>query len=208
MEFSINVHLTASTELLEAVNRLASAMGGGVTVPPEKTPDIKIPVTSSAKDDRPVEVSEEAPQQKEQPSESKDPERCDYTEQELMDMDLTRLISILGMYGLSPGDFEGKNTNRKLRLLILEAQDKRTASYDNPGEVDAPEENNAGTQDEPSTQEGAVSLEQARALVVQKVQAGKQEAVKKILANYGCKNVTEVGDTEYLQDVYNDLLKI
>jgi len=183
-------------------------MRGGVAIPPEKTPDIKIPVTSPAKDDRPVEGQAEAPQQKEQPSESKDPEWCDYTEQELMDMDLPRLISILGMYGLSPGDFEGKNTNRKLRLLILEAQDKRTASYDNPGEVDTSKENNAGTQDEPSTQEGAVSLEQARAVVVQKVQAGKQEAVKKILANYGCKNVTEVGDTEYLQDVYKDLLKI
>lgn len=48
-----------------------------------------------------------------------------YTEDELMDMDIRSLTKILkDEFGIDPNDYDGKNTNKKLRLLILDAQEK------------------------------------------------------------------------------------
>lgn len=47
-----------------------------------------------------------------------------YTEDELMDMDVKALTKILkDDFGIDPSDYDGKNTNKKLRKLILDAQD-------------------------------------------------------------------------------------
>ena len=48
-----------------------------------------------------------------------------YTEDELMDMDVKELTKILkNGFKINPDDFDGKNTNKKLRNLILDAQEK------------------------------------------------------------------------------------
>lgn len=48
-----------------------------------------------------------------------------YTEDELMDMDVKELTKILkNDFKINPDDFDGKNTNKKLRNLILDAQEK------------------------------------------------------------------------------------
>lgn len=48
-----------------------------------------------------------------------------YTEDELMDMDVKELTKILkDDFKINPDDFDGKNTNKKLRNLILDAQEK------------------------------------------------------------------------------------
>lgn len=47
-----------------------------------------------------------------------------YTEKELMDMPTKELIKILkDEFGIDPNDYDGKNTNKKLRDLILDAQE-------------------------------------------------------------------------------------
>jgi hypothetical protein len=46
-----------------------------------------------------------------------------FTEDELTEMDVKELTKILkGIFGINPDDYDGKNTNKKLRLLILKAQ--------------------------------------------------------------------------------------
>lgn len=45
-----------------------------------------------------------------------------YTEDELTDMDVKELKKILKGLEIDPDDFDGKNTNKKLRKLILDAQ--------------------------------------------------------------------------------------
>lgn len=46
-----------------------------------------------------------------------------YTEDVLMDMDVKELTKILKGMGINPDDTDGKNTNKKLRTLILKNQD-------------------------------------------------------------------------------------
>lgn len=46
-----------------------------------------------------------------------------YTKEELMDMESKELVKICkDEFGINPDDFDGKNTNKKLRDLILDAQ--------------------------------------------------------------------------------------
>ena len=47
-----------------------------------------------------------------------------YTEDELMDMETKDLLKLCKSMGIDPDATEGKNTNKKLRLLVLEAQEK------------------------------------------------------------------------------------
>lgn len=45
-----------------------------------------------------------------------------YTEAEMMDISTDGLLDILDEKGIDPNKFDGKNTHKKLRLLILDAQ--------------------------------------------------------------------------------------
>lgn len=72
------------------------------------------------------------------------PAKTSYTEEELMDMEVKELTKILKGMGIDPNDSEGKNTNKKLRLLILEAQDGADA-----GEEEEDDEKPKGTSKNP-----------------------------------------------------------
>lgn len=66
-----------------------------------------------------------------------------YTEDELMDMDVKELTKILkNDFKINPDDFDGKNTNKKLRNLILDAQEKGKSK------VEEEEETEDGSDDE------------------------------------------------------------
>lgn len=79
-------------------------------------------------DDSPDEVLTKKPAKKfpakETTSEAQeDEETRDYTEEELMEMSTKELTNILKKdFEIDPNDYEGKNTNKKLRGLILDAQ--------------------------------------------------------------------------------------
>ena len=70
---------------------------------------------------------------KEVPTKSKETsskeEAHEYTEDELMEMSVKDLTNILkDDFDVDPNDYDGKNTNKKLRGLILDAQDGKTDS--------------------------------------------------------------------------------
>lgn len=55
------------------------------------------------------------------------PERKSYSEDELMEMDPKEIMKLCKSLGIDPDATEGKNTNKKLRLLILDAQKGSTS---------------------------------------------------------------------------------
>lgn len=68
------------------------------------------------------EVEEETTSSKPSETSSKKSVTKSYDEDELMDMDVKELKGILSDLEIDPDDFDGKNTNKKLRKLILDAQ--------------------------------------------------------------------------------------
>lgn len=79
----------------------------------------------SAKSKRKEEPVENAPEEEEEKSSKKTSKATakQFTKDELMEMESKELIKILkNDYGINPDDFDGKNTNKKLRDLILDAQ--------------------------------------------------------------------------------------
>ena len=73
----------------------------------------------STKEDAPA-PSKPAPAKEEKPATTSDKS---YTKEELMEMESKELVKICKEeFGINPDDFDGKNTNKKLRDLILNAQ--------------------------------------------------------------------------------------
>ena len=206
MEFSVNINLTASPDFLGVISRLTDAMMGVNTqrpvsekapkaLPEEKVLEVKEIVTASK-----VEAVVTSPEIVVENEIAEVSTTGIYSEAELMDMELNALINILKGYDVDPSKIDGKNTNRKLRLLILEQQA-------NVGEQ-APEVIEEVKKVVENTGTFTPTVEQARALMIQKVQGGKREEVKQILANYGFENMTKAGESEHLSDIYNEFVKL
>lgn len=73
-----------------------------------------------------IKKSEPTPEVSETKSEAKSAKDTDdkkYTEDELMEMSTKDLLKMCKSMGIDPDDTDGKNTNKKLRTLILNAQD-------------------------------------------------------------------------------------
>lgn len=70
-----------------------------------------------------------------------------YTEDELMEMSTKDLLKMCKSMGIDPDDTDGKNTNKKLRNLILEAQDA-----DADDDEDDDEDDDKGGDNELATQ--------------------------------------------------------
>ena len=61
-----------------------------------------------------------------------------YSEDELMEMDVKEMKKILKELGIDPDDFDGKNTNKKLRKLIIDAQAGSETSDDEDDDDEKP----------------------------------------------------------------------
>ena len=62
-----------------------------------------------------------------------------YTKEEMMEMDSKELMKICkDEFGINPDDFDGKNTNKKLRDLILDAQKNGGVKKDEDAEDEKP----------------------------------------------------------------------
>lgn len=84
------------------------------------------------------------------PKKEKDtPKKKTYTEAEMMEMDTNDLADICKEMGIDPNKTEGKNTNKKLRLLILKAQEGEDAEEgDEDDEDETPSSGLSGVADE------------------------------------------------------------
>lgn len=74
---------------------------------------------------RPAKKAEPAPDAEDEkaPAKKSEAKGKQYTKDELMEMESKELVKILkNDFGINPDDFDGKNTNKKLRDLILDAQ--------------------------------------------------------------------------------------
>lgn len=109
-QFAAGVEVTA---ISHEGNLYLPVISLGELAPKESAP------TSDDDDKEEVTEKKSAPKKESAESSSKT-----YTEDELMDMDVKALTKILkDDFGIDPSDYDGKNTNKKLRKLILDAQD-------------------------------------------------------------------------------------
>ena len=93
----------------------------------ESTPERKKEPTPEPAPSKPSKESKPAP--KETKDEDATASAKTYTKDEMMEMSSKDLEKILKKeYGIDPDDYDGKNTNKKLRDLILEAQKKAAKS--------------------------------------------------------------------------------
>ena len=82
-----------------------------------------------AKKSAPAPVVEDEEEEEEAPKTKATKASADvYTEDALMEMDTKAIVKILTAFGIDPDDTEGKNTNKKLRKLVLDAQKKGGAA--------------------------------------------------------------------------------
>ena len=101
----------------------------------------------------PAKKSEPTPEVAETKSEAKsakDTADKKYTEDELMEMSTKDLLKMCKSMGIDPDDTDGKNTNKKLRNLILEAQDATGTDADDDEDDD--EDDDKGDDNELATQ--------------------------------------------------------
>lgn len=77
----------------------------------------------STKEDAPARPAAPAPSKSAPAKEKPATASKSYTKEELMDMESKELVKICkDEFGINPDDFDGKNTNKKLRDIILNAQ--------------------------------------------------------------------------------------
>lgn len=77
----------------------------------------------ATKEDAPTHSAPKTAPAKEEPKSETPTSTKSYTKDELMDMDTKDLAKICKEeFGINPDDYDGKNTNKKLRDLILDAQ--------------------------------------------------------------------------------------
>lgn len=101
-----------------------------------------------------------------------------YTEDELMDTDTKELVRICKEeFGIDPNDTEGKNTNKKLRKLILDAQDN-----DEKTEKEAPTTKKSSKSDKDDEDNGDDDLTDKVADLLEDFDAGKKNKKKTIAA--------------------------
>lgn len=129
-----------------------------------------------------------------------------YTKEELMDMETKELAKICkDEFGINPDDFDGKNTNKKLRDLILNAQKdgaKESAEVDTDEDADAPDEPAKGKESDDA--EGDDLADQV-AEVLEDFDAGKKNKKKAISTICGfVDDADEDAVTELLEKFEDD----
>lgn len=125
-----------------------------------------------------------------------------YTEDGLKDMSPKELATILKReFNIDPDDFDGKNTNKKLRDLILDAQAGKLEPADEPANDDARSKRSTGN----------VTHDDIRDLMAEVIEADddNRSKVLKQLAKIGAKSVGTIKDEdlddffEFLQSLKN-----
>lgn len=94
------------------------------------------PTSAPAKKSEPTPEVAETNDKKSEAKSAKDTADKKYTEDELMEMSTKDLLKMCKAMGIDPDDTDGKNTNKKLRNLILNAQDADSDDEDDDNDGD------------------------------------------------------------------------
>lgn len=231
MDFHVKVELTASPELIQTLLTLAAVFSGkSAAEAPAKISkenfdlaayDQKVQTLMAKKEEPKTQEVAEEPVKEEPQAEEQDNGnfRVDYSEAELMEASFDFLMALLASHGVNPAKVEGKNTNKKLRTLVLEAQEAINAAANAaPGPeakeetetVAEPEQVEENTQNAtPAQLPDAVML---RSLMAPRIQnKATKEATLALIKGTGYSAVSELcekgSDTEILS-FYEELKAI
>lgn len=103
-----------------------------------------------------------------------------YTEDELMEMDVKSLTKILkDEFGIDPNEYDGKNTNKKLRSLILDAQENGGEEPKKDVDENPKGSSKKPAKDEPESEEDSDLANQV-AEILEDFDAGKKNKKKAI----------------------------
>lgn len=102
-----------------------------------------------------------------------------YTEEELMDMSTKDLLKLCKEMGINPDDTEGKNTNKKLRNLILDAQEAGEDSDDEDSDDDEDDDKSSKSKKDSDEDD---ELTQQIADILEDFDSGKKNKKKTISA--------------------------
>lgn len=145
----------------------------------------------STKEDAPARPAAPAPS-KPAPAKEEAEESKSYTKEELMEMESKELVKICkDEFGINPDDFDGKNTNKKLRDLILDAQKNGGAKKgdaeddENEDEKPAPKRPSKKPAKEEADDENDGELADQVAEILEDFDAGKKNKKKAISAICG-----------------------
>lgn len=123
-----------------------------------------------------------------------------YTEDELMDTDTKELMRICkDEFGIDPNDTEGKNTNKKLRKLILDAQENGGESED--AEEEAPATKKTSKSEKKDDDEDGDDFTDKVADLLEDFDAGKKNKKKTIAA------IVALGDDDVDEDKVTELVE-
>lgn len=125
-----------------------------------------------------------------------------YTEDELMDTDTKELLRICkDEFGIDPNDTEGKNTNKKLRTLILDAQENGDDETE-PEEEPAATKKSAKSEKKDDDGDGdGDDLTDKVADLLEDFDAGKKNKKKTIAA------IVALGDDDVDEDKVTELVE-
>ena len=99
------------------------------------------PTSAPAKKSEPTPEVADTDDKKSEVKSAKDTADKKYTEDELMEMSTKDLLKMCKSMGIDPDDTDGKNTNKKLRNLILNAQDATDTDADDDEDDDEDDDN-------------------------------------------------------------------
>lgn len=218
-EIKVNVNLTADERLLAAVLTIAKAVGS------EKP--IWVPKPKEVKDDTallpPVDSHESGVIEKQEEPGSDTTEEYplemlfNLTEQELMEKPTGLLLEGIKWAGIDISQYPGKNTNAKLRKIILDRgngpEDEVDSNYNTGNSEKTKEDASEKTQVETSD-EAVPDRVEFRSYMVPRIQS-KDPAVKKaaidVIKNSGFASVDELyqkGSSADILRVKREILKI
>ena len=161
----------------------------------------------STKEEAPVKVkvkdtsvpAKETPT-KESPAPKSSKTKAAYTEEALMEMSTKDLSKICtDEFGIDPDEYEGKNTNKKLRNLILDAQENGGAKADEDEDDDAEE-----SKDAESEEQEEESLTDQVAGLLEDFDAGKKNKKKTISAICALADDVDTDAVSELVDKFED----
>lgn len=126
-----------------------------------------------------------------------------YSEEELINM--KEINSLAESMGINLSEYPGKNTNKKVRDLILAsyAGDLKEDTVSNDVTEDQTENNVTVTDTTEPVKDTKLSLEEVRAVLTKKTDAHR-EAIKAKLTALGAKNLTTL-DAKHYEEVYEFL---